>query len=51
MHHWPVLFLYIGPQVFLPLASTLAAAAGVVLMFWQQIVAGVRKAWRRSSER
>ena len=51
MDAWPVLFAYIGPQVFLPLASTLAAVAGVVLLFWQQLVALARKALRRSSDR
>jgi hypothetical protein len=29
--------LYVGPQAMLPFASALAAAAGVVLMFWQRI--------------
>jgi len=30
--------LYIGPDVFLPITSALAAIAGVLLMFWRRIV-------------
>ena len=48
---WPVLFLYIGPPAILPLFSALAASAGVVLLFWRQMVALTRKAWRRTSRR
>jgi hypothetical protein len=49
--YWPVVFLYVGPQAFLPFVSTLAAAAGVVLLFWQQLVTLARKTLRRSSDR
>ena len=41
--------LYIGPDVFLPLTSALAAIAGVALMFWQRIVGFVRKTWHKMS--
>ena len=40
------IFLYVGPQAMLPLASGLAALAGVVLMFWRYLIAGGQKTWR-----
>lgn len=30
--------MYLGPDVLMPLASALAAVAGVALMFWRKIV-------------
>ena len=42
------LFLYIGPDVFLPLTSALAAIGGVILMFWQRIVSLVGRLFGRS---
>ncbi len=45
-HVLPWLLLYIGPDVFLPLASALAAVVGVILMFWQRLVGWVRSLWR-----
>jgi hypothetical protein len=39
--------LYIGPDVFLPLTSALAAIAGVLLMFWQRIVGLVGRLFGR----
>ena len=42
---WAAL-LYIGPDVFLPLASALAAIAGVAMMFWQRLVGWMRSLWR-----
>lgn len=42
----PVVLLYFGPETILPLASFLAAAAGVILMFWRQILVTIRKAYR-----
>lgn len=30
--------LYVGPDVFLPITSALAAIVGVVLMFWNRVV-------------
>ena len=40
--------LYIGPDVFLPLTSALAAIAGVLLMFWQRVVGFVGRLFGRS---
>jgi hypothetical protein len=34
----PSVFLYIGPDQIMPLASVLSAIAGVALMFWRRIV-------------
>ena len=42
----PWALLYIGPDVFLPLASALAAIAGVAMMFWQRLVGWMRTLWR-----
>jgi hypothetical protein len=42
----PFVFLYIGPETMLPLASALAAIGGILLMFWQRFVGLVRKLWR-----
>jgi hypothetical protein len=42
----PIMFLYIGPESMLPLASALAAIGGVLLIFWQRFVGLVRKLWR-----
>ena len=38
---------YIGPDVFLPVTSALAAIAGVLLMFWQKIVGFVMRLFGR----
>jgi hypothetical protein len=46
LHTVPLVLLYVGPDVFLPLASALAALAGVALMFWTRVVGIVKKAWR-----
>jgi hypothetical protein len=43
---FPWVLLYIGPDVFLPLASALAAITGVALMFWQRLVGWLRAFWR-----
>jgi len=46
--HWmPWVWLYIGPDVFLPVASALAAIGGVLLMFWQKVVAIVGRLFGR----
>ncbi len=45
-HILPWVLLYIGPDVFLPLTSALAAIVGVVLMFWQRLVGWARSLWR-----
>ncbi|HYN08778.1 MAG TPA: hypothetical protein VES67_15465 [Vicinamibacterales bacterium] len=34
----PAVFLYIGPDQIMPLASVLSAIAAVALMFWRRIV-------------
>ena len=39
---------YIGPDVFLPITSALAAVAGVLLMFWQKIVGLVGRLFGRA---
>lgn len=44
-------FLYIGPEAFLPLTSALAAIAGAVLIFWNRVVALARKLWQFVSRR
>lgn len=38
--------LYIGPDVFLPLTSALAAIVGVVLVFWQKVASLAGRLWR-----
>ena len=38
--------LYVGPDVFLPLTSALAAIVGVALMFWQRLIGLCRKVWQ-----
>ncbi len=45
-HALPWLLAYIGPDVFLSLTSALAAAAGVIMMFWQRLVGWARNLWR-----
>jgi hypothetical protein len=37
---------YIGPETALPVASALAAAAGVVLTFWRYIRMMISRCWR-----
>lgn len=44
-HILPWVLLYVGPDVFLPLASALAAIAGVALMFWNRLAGLVKKLW------
>ena len=34
----PWVFLYIGPDAFLPLTSALAAIVGAALIFWNRLV-------------
>ena len=46
-HVVPWVLLYIGPDVFLPLTSALAAIAGVLLMFWHRIVGLVQRIFGR----
>ena len=42
----PLVLGYVGPDVFLPLTSVLAAIAGVALMFWHRLVSAGRKVWQ-----
>jgi hypothetical protein len=37
--------LYIGPEVFLPLTSAVAAVVGVAMVFWNRLVGLARKVW------
>jgi hypothetical protein len=47
----PWAWLYIGPDVFLPLASAVAAVTGVLLMFWRSVVGIVGRVFGRSAKR
>ena len=49
-HVVPSVFLYIGPDVFLPLTSALAAIGGVLLMFWHRITGLVNRVLGRASK-
>jgi hypothetical protein len=40
------MLLYIGPDTAMPLASAIAAAVGVAVMFWHKTVAMVKGAGR-----
>jgi hypothetical protein len=41
-----LIFLYIGPDAMIPLASALAAIIGTLLMFWHRLVGWTRRAYR-----
>ncbi len=41
-----LIFLYMGPDTMMPLASALAAIIGTLLMFWHRLVGWVRRAYR-----
>ncbi len=41
------LFLYLGPDTIMPLASILAAVIGFILLFWRYIVNIIKKIFRR----
>ncbi len=43
--------LYIGPDALMPLASALAAAFGMALMFWKRFVAFLKLAFRAITRR
>lgn len=49
-HVLPVL-LYIGPDVFMPLLSALAAVMGALLLFWQKVSGLAVKLWRMIARR
>jgi hypothetical protein len=38
--------MYVGPETLMPLASALAAVAGVALMFWRKTVAVCKASFR-----
>ena len=42
----PWMILYIGPDLLLPFTSAIAAAVGVLLMFWHRLTGWVRSVWR-----
>lgn len=39
----PWMILYIGPDLLLPFTSAIAAAVGVLLMFWHRVTEWVRR--------
>ncbi len=41
-----LVFLYMGPDTMMPLASALAAIIGTLLMFWHRLVGWTRRAYR-----
>lgn len=43
--------LYIGPDVFMPLLSALAAVLGALLLFWQKLTAFAGRLWRLVTKR
>ena len=40
-------FLYLGPETIMPLASILATIVGGILVFWRFIVGGIKKIYRK----
>lgn len=42
----PVL-MYFGPETIMPITSVLAAAVGVVLIFWRHVTLTIRSGFRR----
>ncbi len=43
--------LYIGPDALMPLASAIAAAFGMALMFWRRIMNALRVSFRAIGRR
>jgi hypothetical protein len=43
--------MYVGPETVLPVASTLAAVIGVILVFWRRVVGAARLAVRALAQR
>jgi len=41
--HFGPIFLYLGPETIMPLASILAAVVGVLLVAWRQVLGLFRK--------
>ena len=48
---WLFALLYFSPDSIMPLASLIAGAIGLVLIFWRQIARLARKAYRFTRER
>jgi len=46
-----LVFLYLGPETVLPLASIVATIIGVVLMFWRSLFKLIRKPFKRLSRK
>jgi len=44
-------FLYIGPDQLLPLASFVGAAIGIILIIWHRAVSFMRKVWQFFSKK
>jgi hypothetical protein len=42
-----LVLLYLGPETIMPIGSFLAAAVGILLIFWRQAMAMVRNSFRR----
>jgi len=40
-----LLALYVGPELWMPLASVLGAIAGVVMIFWRYLVGLARRTY------
>jgi hypothetical protein len=45
----PWIWLYIGPDAFLPIASVFGAIAGFALIFWQKLAGLVRRMFGRGT--
>ncbi len=43
--------LYIGPDALMPLASAIAAAFGMLLMFWRRFLTFLKFGWRAMGRR
>jgi hypothetical protein len=43
----PVIQAYLGPETMMPLASAIAGAVGVGLIFWQRVTMMIRNAFKR----
>ena len=42
----PILFMYLGPETIMPLASVLAAVIGVLLIAWRYVLAFFKKVFK-----
>jgi hypothetical protein len=47
----PLALLYFSPDSIMPLASAVAGAIGILLIFWRQLVRLARKAYRFTRSR